>query len=84
MNRNLLGNLHQINGRFALMVVLSFCVLGAKAQTVDCSGTYYIGSNNYTTPAHFPIQTIIYVQQKGGLFMCPMATSQALTTENKS
>ena len=53
MNRNLLGNLHQINGRFALIVVLLFCVLGAKAQTVDYSGTYYIGSNNYTTPAHF-------------------------------
>lgn len=42
MNRNLRDNLNQINGRFALIVVLLFCVLGAKGQ--DYTGIYYIAN----------------------------------------
>ena len=50
MNRNLLRNSRQINGRFALLVVLLFCVLGAKGQTIS-DGVYYIKTSTaYAAP----------------------------------
>lgn len=67
MKRNLLGNLRQISGRFALLAVLLFLVLGAKGQGTDYSGVYYFVSyrdynassldrNWYLVPADDPQQ----------------------------
>lgn len=40
--------------RLAVLALFLLCFLGAKGQTVDYSGTYYIGSNGYVTPVPSP------------------------------